>query len=244
MKSFLMLNSDQLTKSMSASEKTSNGAKLGVTEIRGNIDSCILDNGDFDGSSLSDLWFPVDNYDIFISHSHRDLGKAYSLALDFINHGKTVFIDSFLWGYNEELIRKIKEKVGNTSNEAAYNIEKNINLLLANALSNAVYKSENFLFINTENSLITNIEESRAKIKNDTIKSLEIDTDRKTYSPWIMHELTLSRIIHDCQRKAIFESVASVEEFHNKEANIQLPAEIRHLQEITLTSLYKKLRIS
>lgn len=234
-----MLNSDQLTGNMSSWEITLYEGELGITKTRRDIDNCILANGDFDGSALSALWFPIDKYDVFISHSHQDLGKVYKLALDLIKEGKKVFVDSFLWGYNEELIKKIKKNTNNLTRSDEYNIEKSINLLLANALSNAVYSSKNFLFINTENSLIKNKEQIRDKIKKDSSSYLWKDADEKTYSPWIMHELTLSRIIHDCQFKDMYESVGT--ESYSVKASVQLPAEINHLQEVTLSSLYRKL---
>lgn len=215
------------------------GTRLGVNNIRGKIDDCILENGDFDGSALSALWFPVEKYDVFISHSHQDLRKVYKLALNLIKAGKTVFVDSFLWGYNEELIEKIKNKSNNLTEDYEYNIEKSINLLLVNALSNAINNSKNFLFINTENSLIKNKQGFRDKIKQDSGRELWKSSNEKTYSPWIMHELTLSRIIHDCQLVNMFESTAGVESYKEK-ASIQLPAEIKHLQEITLLALREK----
>lgn len=236
-----MLNSDQLTESMSSFSMGLREGELGITQIRRDIDKCILDNGDFDGSALSSLWFPVDKYDVFISHSHQDLGKVYRLALDLKGKGKRVFVDSFLWGYNEELIKKIKDSTLNLNREEEYNIEKSINLLLVNALSNAVHSSKNFLFINTENSLIEDSQLVRNKIKKDVSSSLWEDANKKTYSPWIMHELTLSRIIYESQRKLAFESVGGMNSYHEKQAKIQLPAEVEHLQVVTLSELNRSL---
>lgn len=235
-----MLDAGQLTEKMTDLGPTIYARELGVDKIRREIDHCILENGDFDGSALSALWFPIDKYDVFISHSHQDLSKVYKLALNLIKAGKKVFVDSFLWGYSEELIKKIKDNTYFLSDDDKYNIERSINLLLANALSNAVYSSKDFLFINTENSLIKNKQSLMDKIKQDSGKELWKSSDKKTYSPWIMHELTLSRIIHDCQLVNMFESAAGVESYKEK-ASIQLPAEIKHLQEITLSSLREKI---
>lgn len=236
-----MLNSDQLTRNMTSIEIVLYESELGITKTQREIDNCILANGDFDGSALSALWFPVDKYDVFISHSHQDLGKVYRLALDLKRKGKRVFVDSFLWGYNEELIKKIKGSTPNLNREKEYNIEKSINLLLVNALSNVVHRSKNFLFINTENSLIENRQLARDKIKEDISSSLWKDANEKTYSPWIMHELTLSRIIYESQEKLMFEEVAGMNDYHEKQAKIQLPAEVAHLQVVTLSELNRNL---
>ncbi|MCU6211056.1 hypothetical protein KWH78_08025 [Morganella morganii] len=241
MKYFYMLDADQLIGEMTSLSQTLYSRELGIDKIRREIDNCILDNGDFDGSALSALWFPVDKYDVFISHSHQDLNKVYKLALNLIRAKKKVFVDSFLWGYHEELISKIKSKINYFTRENEYNIEKSINLLLANALSNAIYNSENFLFINTENSLIRNDQNIINKINEDLGSNLWKNSDEKTYSPWIMHELTLSRIIHDCQSVNMNESVVGAESY-TAQASVQLPAEIKHLQKITLSSLRSRIK--
>lgn len=51
-------------------------------------------------SQIKEIYFPIlDNYDIFISHSHNDLGYAKRLAVLFYSkYNLKAFIDVPIWG--------------------------------------------------------------------------------------------------------------------------------------------------
>lgn len=69
----------------------------------------IFDNGHIDGSSLKNHWFHVGKkVDVFLSHSHKDINKVQAFAgwLN-LNFGLTCFIDSCVWGYCDDLLKKM-----------------------------------------------------------------------------------------------------------------------------------------
>ena len=70
-------------------------------------------NGDgfLDGSKMQANWFPKIKADIFISHSHKDEALALALA-GWLGKtfGLTAFIDSYVWGYANELLKIINNE--------------------------------------------------------------------------------------------------------------------------------------
>ena len=71
----------------------------------------ILDNGNIDGTSLKEHWFPLISADIFLSHSHKDIEKVKGFAGWLYNEfGLRAFIDSSVWGYCDELLLEIDKK--------------------------------------------------------------------------------------------------------------------------------------
>ncbi|MGR6005670.1 hypothetical protein ACT7CR_06905 [Bacillus paranthracis] len=75
--------------------------------IEKELDSFILSDGSIDGTRLQEDWFPQLETDIFLSHSHGDKNKAIALA-GWLNDtfGLRVFIDSCVWGYADNLLKK------------------------------------------------------------------------------------------------------------------------------------------
>lgn len=151
--------------------------------IANQIDSFVLGNGTIDGSEMQSNWFPTINAEVFISHSHKDLGLAKALAGCLkIEFGLNSFIDSSVWGYSNDLLKQIDEKYCKKGNNL-YSYEyrnfstSHVHMMLASALTMMIDQAEVLFFLNTPQSLSSN------------------DIKNKTMSPWIYFELATSRFI-------------------------------------------------
>lgn len=137
---------------------------------------------------IMDTWFPQYNADIFLSHSHGDYNLAKKLAAQFESFGLKVFIDSEVWGYANELLRKVDNeccvKSVNLDGSNIYSYEKRnqttaqINIMLAHALIRMIDITECFVFLETA--------KSATKADKSNIE---------TMSPWLFHELNVVRVI-------------------------------------------------
>ena len=151
------------------------------------LNDYIIDkNGIIDGNKLQNDWFKEIDFDIFISHSHKDetLAKKLSLWL-YDNFHLTAFIDSNVWGYSDDLLKEIDNKYCRSKNENnIYSYEKrnkstsHIHMMLSVAIAQMINKSKCLFFLNTPNS-----------ISNESV----IDG---TFSPWIYYELSIANIIY------------------------------------------------
>lgn len=131
-------------------------------DVRGELEKFIGIDGTIDGTKLQEEWFPTSKwtFNIFLSHSHADEQLAVSLAGYLQKEfGLNVFIDSCLWGYANELLRKIDEKYCLSSDGRHFNYNKrnystsHIHMMLANALLRMIDNCEAVFFLNTENSI-------------------------------------------------------------------------------------------
>lgn len=148
-----------------------------------------------DGKKLEDSWFRPIKADFFISHKHEDEEQAKQLGAYLQSKGKSVFIDSCIWGDIKELQEKIdydyclnKEKTfyyyGLRNKSTSYT-----HMLLANALLKTIVNCENFVFLNTPNS----------------IKAENVITDTsETNSPWLYFEINVANAL--LPQKVIIES--------------------------------------
>ena len=145
---------------------------------------------------IKDILMPRGNhYDIFISHSHKDINLAKGLAGYLQKYCKvSCFIDSLYWGNIDELQEElnIKHLYTDSSNGKEYfdhqstmEVAKHANMVLASALTQMIDNCECVFFLNTDNSVISGPE---AINKNET------------YSPWIYHEVFTTSIIQKKQR--------------------------------------------
>lgn len=147
------------------------------------LNSFILGNGKIDGTKMQSNWFPTIEADIFLSHSHKDLDLAITLAgwlkKEF---GLNTFIDSSVWGYSNDLLKQIDNDYCKTGDNLYSYDSRNfstshVHMMLASALTMMIDKTEVLFFLNTPLSLSAN------------------DIKHKTMSPWIYYELTTSRFI-------------------------------------------------
>ncbi len=164
-----------------AGKKRYDNAKV---NIRSTLDSFISKNGKLDGSKMQANWIPQVSADIFISHSHQDEDLAILLSEYFHQtFGLTVFIDSCIWGYANDLLKLIDDEYCLNSSGETYNYTKrnystsHIHMMLSTALTMMIDKSECVLFLNTPNSITPN----------------EVIT--KTKSPWIYSEIAMTSLV-------------------------------------------------
>lgn len=145
----------------------------------------VLSDGEtIDGSKLQENWFPQVDVDVFISHSYKDEKLAISLA-GWLWHtfGITSFIDSYLWGYSNDLLKEIDKEHCRQKGKNTYSYEKrnystsHVHMMLSVALTQMIDNAECLFFLNTPNS-----------ITPDSI----INT---TESPWIYFEIVTSQLI-------------------------------------------------
>lgn len=157
------------------------------TEIQTGLQEFINENGIIDGTQLQKNWFPVkEQFDIFLSHSHNDEDLAIALA-GFLKEemGLNTFIDSCLWGYSNNLLRKIDEKYCRHSNGTSFDYDKrnystsHVHMMLSIALMRMIDECEAVFILNSLNSL-----------------SLQEELEREfTSSPWIFNELSVADVI-------------------------------------------------
>lgn len=140
--------------------------------------------GTLNGTNMQEDWFPTVHAHIFISHSHQDEILAGFLAYRlFKQFGIISFIDSFVWGYADELLKTIDNKYCLNDDKHTYNYQtrnystSHVHMMLATALTKMIDKTECIIFLNTPNSVVS-----------DGI----VD---QTYSPWIYHEIATTKII-------------------------------------------------
>lgn len=185
-------------------------------------------------SEIKEIYFPIlDNYDIFISHSHNDLDYAKQLAvLFYCNYKLKAFIDAPIWEYCDKLIRLIDNKycVKEFRNKKPdlYDYQKrnittsHVHMILSNALMQMIDKCKYFFFINTENSIIPEI------------KSEEFV--KRTKSPWIYNEIMVTKLI---QKKPVPFNFGEEDLSINEQENVNMIHEIdlEHLFKINLSAL-------
>lgn len=152
-------------------------------EIKSVIDSFLLKDGSIDGTKMQDNWFPQIKADIFLSHSHKDekLVKGFAGCL-YDTFGLKTFIDSCVWGYSNDLLKKIDDEYCK-SGEHTYSYAKrnystsHVHLMLSCALAKMMDNCECVMFLNTPNS-----------VRPEEVIS-------QTVSPWIYQELAFTQLI-------------------------------------------------
>ncbi|WP_430788373.1 hypothetical protein VBD025_00805 [Virgibacillus flavescens] len=155
--------------------------------IQRKLDRFVLDDGSLDGSALQNDWFPDVDADIFLSHSHGDkkITMAFAAMLK-EEFGLKAFIDSCVWGYADDLLKKIDDEFckNKTDTGATYNYNlrnystSHVHMMLSSALTKMMDKTECLIFVNTPNSITT----------RDAV-------EKKTKSPWIYSEIASSLVL-------------------------------------------------
>ena len=150
---------------------------------------------------IKKLLLPSKRYDIFISHSHKDLELAKGFAnYLYLFFNVTCFIDSLYWGNIDELQNELNElhltydgvtKKSYYDYEKTLQVAKHADMILASALTEMIDNCECVFFLNTDNSVI---------------RGTEAISKNETYSPWIYHEVFTTTIIQKKQRSKFNES--------------------------------------
>lgn len=161
-----------------------------LARFKNKIEKLVLSDT-MSGSEIQNNCFPEVDADIFISHSHNDKDLANALAgwLNSIFRLK-VFIDSNVWEYSNNLLKKINDVYSNKQKDAngvcIYDYDscnyasQHVNLMLSTALQKMIDKVECVIFLNTDNS-ISVFDEDKKRIN-------------RTYSPWIYSEILSTQI--------------------------------------------------
>lgn len=152
--------------------------------IKENLDKYLIPNNKIDVERLREDWFPTDKYDVFISHSHKDIEEIKALAGYLVSVKKLkVFVDSFIWEYFEDLQKNLDDKYNRQEN-GTYSYRgsnwccNNVSIILNSALQEVIDNSEAIFFYNTPNSITHNYKDQN-----------------RTESPWIFSEIETTRII-------------------------------------------------
>ncbi len=173
-------------------------------------------NGAIDGTAMQANWFPQIQANIFISHSHNDRDFAISLA-GWLKEkfGLSVFIDSCIWGFADDLLKLIDDeycsnKEGDKIISYVYNKRNystsHVHMMLSNALTSMIDRSECIFFLNTPNSIKPN------------------DVVSKTHSPWIYTEIAMTQLIRQ-KNKSEYRPGRVVESFSSTERKSELSFE-------------------
>jgi len=157
-----------------------------------NVQEClsayISSDGRINGTELRENWFSIEESDVFISHSHKDINKVKAFAgWLYEEFGLTSFIDSCAWGYCDKLLNIIDKRYCYNKDKRTYDYDlrnyttSHVHMMLSTALVETMNRSECVIFFNTPNSICMSDELSY-------IRNKEVS---KTTSPWILYELTM-----------------------------------------------------
>lgn len=205
------------------------------TSVERDLTTFTNPDGSLQADDIVNNWFPSINADIFISHSHKDEEYVLGLAGWLKTHfGLNSFIDSAVWGYSDELLKKIDNKYCKSRNGDTYDYQKrnrstsHVHMMLSTALMNMIDRCEVFLFVETQNSFTL---------------SEYLDSDGETESPWIYSELSLVDKLRESIPERIKRNVASYDSVELSESledlRIKYPADISNLIPLTYSFLIK-----
>jgi len=186
---------------LGSTTKYSEELKENKDRMMRSIKSLIESDGSIVADNINDDWFSgLDEYHVFISHSHKDLKLAEQLANWLYEKFELKsFIDSHVWGYANDLMQELNNEYSKIPNSTTYYLEKtnnvasHVHMMLSSALDTMIDKSECLIFLNTENA-----------INNMNVNGE--NTQNYTFSPWIMSELKTSKLIkrkQDFSRKSM-----------------------------------------
>jgi len=150
------------------------------------LDKYLYQDGSLSGKRIQDDWFPEIEADIFISHSHKDIDLAIGLAgWLYTTFELRCFIDSCVWGYVDDLLKKINDKYSLNDEKNGYDYTKviyatsHVYMMLFTRLIGMIDKTECVFLLNTPNSITTT---------NETIIN-------QTKSPWIYAEILSTELV-------------------------------------------------
>lgn len=183
-----------------------------------------------DGDLIQKEWFPDKDWDIFLSHSHNDLDKALKIKVLLEHFGLKVFVDSTVWGFADNLLRKIDDAYAQRS-EGHYSYNKRnrttaaVHLMLSTALTQVMDNAEAVFFLNTRNS---------------TLKQISKITDGKAFvaSPWIYHEIMMTKFLRPNAYKMREKGIINENgEYTKKYRNLIMPrsVDLSHMQKLPLS---------
>lgn len=196
--------------------------------IHQNLSQYIRPDGSIDGALLSEDWFPEVQAHVFLSHSHADEDTAIVLSQLLYEKCKiTTFIDSCVWGYCDDLIKKLDRRycLSDDKNLYRYNDRNKttsfVHSLLNVALTKMIDRCECLFFLNTPNSIIPDPKRS------------------ETSSPWIYYELLQTQMIRRKKREQGQRMFSSGGVLNEGAFRPILPADTSHLTTLSNELLEK-----
>ncbi|ELV7526149.1 hypothetical protein QMU91_002374 [Flavobacterium psychrophilum] len=210
-------------------------AEVTNKSVKNSLDNYLLNNGSLDGTKIMENWFPEITSHIFLSHSHKDEEKAMIIAGMLYEEFKIfTFIDSTVWGYSNELLKKIDNIYCMQQSGEMYDYDKrnystaHVHLMLSTALNKMIDKSECLFFLNSPNSIST---------KTEIVE--------KTNSPWIFSEISTSKIVRKQTPKRLkreirvfsSENMKMLNENEQIKLSVEYDIELSHLTELNYNDL-------
>jgi len=202
-------------------------------EIKNKFKQYLIDNETLSGNAIMNDWFPKNEYNIFLSHSHKDLELALSIAgILKDEHHLNVFVDSNVWLNCNDLLKIIDDNYCKNINDSNYNYHarnystSHVHMMLMNSLNSTINSSEALFFLNTPNSISA----------KEVIK-------QETFSPWIFAEIETSKIINKITPERLFRKTKMFSKSHqdyvalnesaNRELQISYELELGHLTDLS-----------
>lgn len=199
-------------------------------QVEQKLEELILDNGNIDGGKMQSNWFPSVKADIFLSHSHKNEKDAIALSGYLYDKlGIRTFVDSCIWGYSADLLKKLDEEFCKMDN-GYYDYNKrnfttsNVHMMLSTALNKMMDKTECLFFLNTPDSI-----------------SFKEGVRSATLSPWIYAEIEASKIIRH-KKLSEYRTTRSQTRMYAKggvilNESIQFPIDLTHLTRLNQSDI-------
>lgn len=204
--------------------------KNNKADVSKSLDKYFNVDGSIEGTELQSDWFPEIKCDIFLSHSHKDEDLAKGLAgWLYQKIGLKVFIDSCVWGYSLELQKKIDNEYSLFEDDSAkYDYTKvmystsHVHMMLSTALTMMLDKTESVFLLKTPNVISTK-------------KTIE-----QTESPWIYHEIAMTRMIRRKKLSDYREKELIKHRHFNEQAQLKIKYDVdtSHLYDLNRMDLH------
>lgn len=176
----------------------------------GELEKYLVNEKIIDAEKLEFGWFPQIQADIFLSHSHKDIGWV-RLLKQFLEKefSLRVFIDSDVWGYSLDLVKEIEKKFNGMASHDI--ICSHVNIMLAASLSRMLDQTDYVFFLNTPNTI-----------------SLDDSHEERTSSEWIYHELLVTSLLRSKEPRYV---TAAMQE--SQKLDFQYKPPLKHLTPFT-----------
>ncbi len=173
-------------------------------------------NGIVEADDLKNGFFPTDfrdQYQVFISHSYKDIEVVKELANNLSkNFGIRCFVDSMVWGSMYHLLKEIDNKYCLMPSKLYDYAKRNsstahVHAMLSIALMEMIEQCECCIFVQSNNSIIP---------------SLELDSiskENKTFSPWIYEEINYMNMLQPHKSQRLLRLFSSLNENAQREIN-------------------------
>jgi hypothetical protein len=174
--------------------------------------------------------FPIDDYDIFISHSHKNIEEARALK-NFLemNLNLKVFIDCDFWQSADDFLKEL-DNLYCIKDNGFYSYEKrnittsHIHVMLSISIIKAIQSSEIVFFVGSS--------DFSSEINGDSLSGIK--------SPWIFLEAYLSTIMIEIPKRLSQRFVdESFQHKQSKGIDIRYNLDIKDLKKINITKLEK-----